>query len=213
MPAVVRCQHCDAEVGEGKDSCPQCGKAVSPGAEAAAQDAGSEGAQPRVVTAPTFGRPRQEADKSRRVIFAVVALVALALVAGLAYLATRPSARPGEERLAGAIRPGSPEFPAKERLMVDFDPNENADISPTALGTWAVTMKPTVRNFTGRTVNGLEFHAAGVELNGNVIRERTFVSEAEIEPNKIFVPSIGMSFPQDNKPADLKLELTGVRFK
>jgi hypothetical protein len=213
MPAVIRCQHCGGEVGEGESSCPHCGKDVPPGAEAAARDAGSDAATPSVVTAPSFGRPRLEADKSRRVIFAVVALVALALVAGLAYLATRPSARPGEERLAGAIRPGSPEFPAKDRLMVDFDPNEKADISPTALGTWAVMMKPTVRNFTGRTVNGLEFHAAGVDLNGKVIRERTFISEAEIEPNKIFVPSIGMSFPQDNKPADLKLELTGVRFK
>jgi hypothetical protein len=186
---------------------------MSPTAEAAAQDEGSETAPSRVVTAPTFGRPRAEADKSRRIIFAVVALVALLLVAGLAYLATRPSAPPGEERLAGAIRPGSPQFPSKERLIVDFDPNENADISPTALGTWAVRLMPTIRNFTGRTVNGLEFHASGVDLNGNVIRERTFVSQAEIEPNKILVSPISMSFPQDNKPADLKLELTGVRFK
>ena len=213
MRAVVRCRHCGGEVEEGKDFCPHCGKAMSPTAEAAAQDEGSETAPSRVVTAPTFGRPRAEADKSRRIIFAVVALVALLLVAGLAYLATRPSAPPGEERLAGAIRPGSPQFPSKERLIVDFDPNENADISPTALGTWAVRLMPTIRNFTGRTVNGLEFHASGVDLNGNVIRERTFVSQAEIEPNKILVSPISMSFPQDNKPADLKLELTGVRFK
>jgi hypothetical protein len=213
MPAVIRCQHCGSEVEEGRGFCPYCGKAVSSDAGAAAQGPGGEGAPPRVVTAPSFGRPREEPDKSRRVIFAAVAVVALALVAGLAYLATRPSARPGEERLAGAIRPGSPEFPPKERLTVDFDPNEDATIGATALGTWAVTMKPTVRNFTGRTVNGLEFHASGVDLKGNVIRERTYVSEAEIEPNKIFVPSIGLNFPQDNKPADLKVELTGVRFK
>ena len=196
---MIRCQHCGGEVEEGRGFCPHCGKAVSSDAEVAAQAPGAAAAPPRVVTAPSFGRPREEPDKSRRVIFAAVAVVALALVAGLAYLATRPSARPGEERLAGAIRPGSQEFPAT--------------IGATALGTWAVTMKTTVRNFTGRIVNGLEFHASGVDPQGKVIRERTFVSEAEIEPNKTFVPSIGLNFPQDNKPADLKLELTGVRFK
>jgi hypothetical protein len=215
MPAVNVCQHCGGEIEEGKSACPNCGKAVEPGAATwAAGGEGREGAQQqRVVTAPMFTRPAEPADNSRRVIYGVVALVALALVGGLAYLATRPSARPGEEHLAGAIRPGSPDFPSKERLVVEFDPNENAFIGATALGTWAVTIKPTVRNFTGRVVNGLEFHAAGVDPKGNVIRERSFVSEAEIEPNKVYVPSIGLSFPQDNKPADLKLELTGVRFK
>lgn len=215
MPAVNVCQHCGAEVEEGKSVCQSCGKAVAP--EGATWAAGGEGGEsappPRVVNAPTFTRPAEAADSSRRLIFAAVALVALALIGGLAYLATRPSAHPGEERLAGAIRPGSPDFPTKERLVVEFDPNEDATIGATALGTWAVTIKPTVRNFTGRVVNGLEFHAAGVDPKGNVIRERSFVSEAEIEPNKIYVPSIGLSFPQDNKPADLKLELTGVRFK
>jgi hypothetical protein len=211
MPALTRCPHCGSEVEDARGFCPHCGKAMTP--DAAAQGPAAEGASQRVVTAPSFGRPPEEASSSRRVIFAVVALVALALIGGLAYLATRPSAKPGEERLAGAIRPGSPDFPAKERLVVEFDPNEDATIGATALGTWAVTMKPTVRNFTGRVVNGLEFHAAGVDMNGKVIRERTFVSEAEIEPNKVYAPSIGLNFPQDNKPADLKVELTGVRFK
>ena len=97
--------------------------------------------------------------------------------------------------------------------MVDFDPDEDATIGANALGNFVVTMKPTVRNFTGRTVNGLEFHAAGLDLKGQVIRERSFVTETEIEPNKISSPAIGLNFPADNKPAQLKLELTGVRFK
>lgn len=164
-------------------------------------------------TAPSFGRPREEKDSTRLVIFVAVGIVAVVLLAGLAYLATRPAARPGEEKLEGAIRPGSPDFPAPDRLMVEFDPNENAFEGVTALGPWSETLKPTVRNFTGRTVNGLEFRAWGVDSKGNVIRERTFVSEDEIAPNKVFVPSIEVVFPADKKPADLKLQLTGVRFK
>lgn len=211
MPAVNVCQHCGGEVEEGKDFCPHCGKTAAPGG--ATWAAGGEGAPPHVVNAPTFVPPAPEADKSRRVIFVVVALLALALVGGLAYLATRPSARPGEERLAGAVRPGSPDFPSKERLVVEFDPDEDATIGANALGNFVVTIKPTVRNFTGRTVNGLEFHAAGLDLKGQVIRERNFVAETEIEPNKISSPAIGLNFPSDNRPAQLKLELTGVRFK
>jgi len=215
MPAVNVCQHCGAEVEERKSVCPSCGKAVAP--EGATWAAGGEGGEsappPRVVNAPMFTRPAEAADSSRRIIFAAVALVALALIGGLAYLATRPSARPGEERLAGALRPGSADFPTKERLVVEFDADEDATIGGNALGNFVVTLKPTVRNFTGRTVNGLEFHASGLDLKGQVIRERTFVSETEIEPNKISSPAIGLNFPADNKPAQLKLELTGVRFK
>jgi hypothetical protein len=161
---------------------------------------------------PSFGARREERDKSRLVIYAAVAVVALLLVAGLAYLASRPSAKPGEERLAGAIRPGAAEFPG-DKLIVDFVPDENATMGANALGQQVVTMKPTVRNFTGRVVNGLEFRASGLDLQGNTIRSRSFVTEEEIEPNRTASPAIGLNFPSDNRPAQLKLELTGVRFK
>ena len=162
----------------------------------------------------SFEPRKEEADGSRRVIFIAVAIVAALLVAGLAYMATRPAARPGEERLEGAIRPGSAEFPAPDRLVVEFDPDQDATIGANALGNFVVTMKPTVRNFTGRTVSGLEFHVAGLDLSGKVIRERTYVTTEEIEPNKIATPVIGLNFPPDNKPAQLaRPELTGVRFK
>jgi hypothetical protein len=216
---VIRCENCGSEVEEGRGFCPHCGKPLAPDGKAVASGARSE----TVVTAPepqraatlsSFERAREEKDGSRRWMFVAVAVVSALLVAGLIYLASRPAARPGEERLEGAIRPGSPEFPAPDRLVVEFEADDrDATIGQNSLGNWVVTMKPTVRNFTGRTVSGLEFHAAGVDLDGKVIRERTYVSDDEIAPNKTSTPVIAMSFPQDNKPADLKLELTGVKFK
>jgi len=161
---------------------------------------------------PSFGARREEPDRSHRVIYAGVALLALLLIGGLAYLASRPSAKPGEERLADAIRPGAPDWPG-DKLIVDFEPDEDATMGANALGNHVVTMKPTVRNFTGRVVNGLEFRAAGLDLQGKPIRERTYVTEDEIEPNRTASPAIGLNFPSDNRPAQLKLELTGVRFK
>lgn len=226
---MIRCQHCGEEVEEGRGFCPHCGNPVT--ADAAAQPAPEAGTglqvvapERRAAAGPPPGRPAAapmssfergggEADGTRRLIFIAVAAVAALLIAGLAWWASRPSAQPGEERLAEAVRPGAADFPGPERLVIDFKPDDNAEIGPTALGTWAVTMRPVVRNFTGRTVNGLEFRAAGLDLSGNVIRERTFVTQQEIEPNKVHTPAISVNFPQDNKPADLRLELTGVRFK
>lgn len=208
---MIRCENCGGEVEEGRGFCPHCGKPVASGAQTGSVVTAP--APPRATPLSSFERAREEKDGSRRGMFIVIAVVSALLVAGLIYLASRPASRPGEERLEGAIRPGSPDFPAPDRLVVEFDRNEDATIGANSLGNWVVTMKPTVRNFTGRTVSGLEFHAAGVDLDGKVIRERTSVTNEEIETNRTSSPAIGINFPQDNKPADLKLELTGVKFK
>jgi hypothetical protein len=205
---MIRCEGCGGEVEEGRGSCPQCGKPVAVGAQVLTTPVNA----PSPVPMASFGQRRVERDRSHLVIYSAVAVLALLLAGGLAYLATRPTQKPGEEHLAGAVRPGSPDFPGN-KLVVDFDPDENATMGANALGNYVVTMKPTVRNFTGRTVNGLEFRAAGLDLKGNIIRERTYVTEEEIEMNKTASPAIGLNFPSDNRPAQLKLELTGVRFK
>jgi hypothetical protein len=202
---VIRCEACGSEVEEGRSSCPQCGQPV---AVAARSEALAE--PPSVVPMASFGARREERDKSHLVIYAGITVLGLLLAAGLAYLATRPTQKPGEEHLADAVRPGAADWPGN-KLVVDFEPDEDATGGDNTLGNYVVTMKPTVRNFTGRTVNGLEFRAAGLDLKGNVIRERTYVTEGEIETNKTASPAIGLNFP--NRPAQLKLELTGVRFK
>ena len=209
---TTRCENCGGEIVEGRSFCPHCGKPASGrGAQlVTAPEPRAAGAAAAPV--PSFGARAEERDKSRLVIYAAVATLALLLVGGLAYLASRPSAKPGEEQLAGAVRPGSPDWPG-DKLVVDFEPDEDATIGGNALGNYVVTMKPTVRNFTGRVVSGLEFRAAGLDLQGNTIRQRSFVAEEEIEPNRTASPAIGLNFPSDNRPAQLKLELTGVRFK
>jgi hypothetical protein len=205
---VNRCQSCGREFEEGVAFCPHCGK---PAEAQAAREA--EAAPSNVVRTSAFEWGREEHDSSRRIIFIAVAIVAALLIAGLAYLASRPAATPGEERLAGAVRPGSADFPGPDRLIVDFNPDENAVMGANALGNYVVTLQPTVRNFTGRAISGLEFHAAGLDRNGQVIRERIFARDVDIEPNRINTPALGLNFPPDNRPAQLKLELTGVRFR
>lgn len=210
---MTRCHHCEEEVEAGRDYCPHCGGPLSVAAEVEATQSSPDATPPATAPMSSYGRPVEEPDKSRRTVFIAAAVIGLLLVGALAWWASRPTAQPGEDRLEGAVRPGSPEFPGPDKLMVEFVPDEHAQIGPTALGPWAVSMRPVVRNYTGRTVSGLEFRAAGLDRARQVIRERVYVTRQEIEPNKILIPPITVQFPQDNKPADLQLELTGVRFK
>ncbi len=147
-------------------------------------------------------------------IYIVVALFAALLIAGGVWLISRPRAQTADEQLAGAVRPGTPEFEQyKERITVEFDPDEDASIGERALGDLQVAMNPTIRNFTGKTITGLEFHAAGYDLDKRTIRERTFVKQLELDTNRVTKISIPITFPKDNRPASLKLELTGFTLK
>jgi hypothetical protein len=161
----------------------------------------------------------EEKDTTRRTIFIVVALGSALLVAGLVYLATRPASRTGEARLEGAMRPDSKEFePFRERLLVEFNADEQATQADRPLGDVVITMNPTVRNFTGRTIDGLELRAVGLDLSGNVVKERHIIAvparQAELAPNKtLTVPITFEGIKKENVPASLKVELSGVKFK
>lgn len=163
----------------------------------------------------------EEADASRRKIFIAVALVTALLVALLVYWMTRPGDAPaGPPRLEGAVRSDAPEFAQiKERVVVEFIAEQDAYESTRAVGDIVMTLRPKVRNFTGRTLSGLELKATVVDLEGNPVRERTVVAipaagRAELENNKVAeVPIMMEGFTKDQVRANVRVEVTGVRFK
>ncbi len=159
-------------------------------------------------------------DNSRRIIFIVVGIVSLILIAGLIWLMKRPVPAGGggdnQPRLEGALRPGSPEFEKYKSLIV-LDKPEAVEAGR-ALGDIVMTLQTTVRNFTGRTINGLEMRAAVVDSQGNPIKERTVIvvptRQAELEPNKTLPVSVMLEgFRKTDNRADIKMEVTGVKFK
>ena len=163
-------------------------------------------------------------DASRRQIFIGAAIVSALLIAALVFWATRSGdGEAGQQpRLEGAIRADSPEFAQlRERVVVDFDPNENAFESSRPVGDIVMTLRPRVRNFTGRTISGLELLATVVDLSGNPVRQRTKIAVpnaetglAELEHNKVLEPTIIMEgFKKDDVRANIRIEVTGVRFK
>lgn len=164
-----------------------------------------------------------EADASRRKIFIAVGVATALLVALLIFWATRPTAPPGQQpQLEGALRPGSPEFAqVKDRIVVDYVVNNDTLDSVSAIGGRTITPMPTIRNFTGRTISGLELKASILDLQGQPVRSRTMIAipnvaagRTELEPNKfvkVNIPIEGVK--QEETAANVRVEVTGVRFK
>jgi hypothetical protein len=162
------------------------------------------------------------ADDSRRKIFIITAIASALVVALLVFWAMRsPSNGAGQQpQLAGALRAGSPEFAqAHERIVIDFNADDDAFESTRAVGDIVMTMRPKVRNFTGRTLNGLELQATVVDLDNNPVRQRTVIAvptdrQPELEHNKVMeVPIMMEGFKKEDVRANIRIEVTGVKFK
>lgn len=175
-----------------------------------------------------FEGSKQDApDKTRRIIFIVAGLIAIALIAGLVvYLKTRPQPQPAailDQKLDGGIRAGSPEF-EKYRELIKLD-EVDAEYSNTVASGIQMRLATTVRNFTGRTINGLEMKGSVTDLNGKPIKERTMVvipsgAIDELENNQtarapITIPGFkGEDSDRiESGQAKIKMEITAIKFK
>ena len=172
-----------------------------------------------IATTMSGSERRLEApSESHRTLIIIVAVVAAVVIALFFYLLMRASGggATAEPSLQGAIRQGSPEFEQyRSRIVLDAPEAEEAK---RALGDTVMSLHTTVRNFTGRTLNGLEVRAAVVDHQGKPVKERTVVvvptKQAELEPNKTMLVQVlldGMSDSDDR--ANIKMEVTGFRFK
>jgi len=147
----------------------------------------------------------------------MVAVVAGIAIAGLFYLLMRASGGGTvEPTLENAIRAGAPEFEQYRSRIVLDDPE--ADEAKRALGDIVMSLHTTARNFTGRTIDGLEVKAAVVDHQGNPVKQRTVVvipaKQAELQPNKTMLIQVmldGMTESDDR--ANIKMETTAFRFK
>lgn len=172
---------------------------------------------------------RDAADNSRRTIFIIAGLVAILLAAGLIYfLKTRPEPQPAgapvDQKLEGGLRAGSPEF-EKYRELIKLDGEPLAEYANSIAGDIQMNLATTVRNFTGRTISGLEMRGSVVDFDGKVIKERTKIvipsgSLPELENNgvvKVPISIAGFRGPDKEKveggQAVVKMEVTAIKFK
>lgn len=161
---------------------------------------------------------RAEESASHKTLIIVVAVAAAVVIALFFYVLMRAGGSRGtaEPTLQGAIRAGSPEFDKYKQGIVLEEPE--ATEAKRALGDWVMTLRTTVRNVTGKTINGLEIRAAVVDHQGNAVKERTVVvipgRQPELPPNKTMdVPVMLEGMKDTDDRANIKMELTAFKFK
>ena len=240
------CSNCGKEFETGQKFCPYCARPVSDVADegkgntppvTALQQAAEGGgrflsqkdlAPASTVPLSSFGESKGEESKSQRKLFIIVGAATVVVLGALALLFSTNAGRsflqsfnpPAQaERLEGAIRPGSPEFDeAMQRIRLDFVADNHAHTADRAIGDKIATMEPTIRNFTNRTINGIELRAVAYDIEKNVLKERTYVvipkRQPELAPNKTYSPELLLEgFKQSDFIADLSVEITGLKFK
>src|ERR1043165_5173614 len=160
---------------------------------------------------------RAEESASRKTLIIVVTVAAAVVIALFFYVLMRAGGTgPAEPTLQGAIRPGSPEFDKYKAGLVLGEPGVRE--GKRALGDSGRSLRTTVRNLTGKTLNGLEIRAAVVDHQGKAVKERTVVvipgRTPELPPNRTMdVPVMLEGMKDTDDRANIKMEITGFKFK
>jgi hypothetical protein len=159
-----------------------------------------------------------DSDDSRRKLIIIVAIIAALVIAALFIILMRATSTGGsvDPILEGAIRAGSPEWEQYHSKIVLDEPE--ADEAKRALGDIVMNLQTTVRNFTGRTLNGLEIRGAVVDHQGKAVKERTLVMvptrQPELGPNQTMVVAVRLEGMKDSDDrANIRMEVTGFKFK
>lgn len=160
-------------------------------------------------------------ESQSRTLIIVVAIIAALLIAALFYFLMRATGGGTVTPiLAGAIRQGSTEFEQYRSQIVVDEPEATEARRP--LGDIVMTLQTTVRNFTGKTLSGLEVQGAVVNHQDQPVKQKTVVAIpsvvpggiTELPPNKTAVVRIvldGMTETDDR--ANIRMEITGFKFK
>lgn len=146
---------------------------------------------------------------------AVSVVILTALAALYVWRQNHPLPVQEETRLEQALRAGSPDFDQyRERIKVE---GLTAKQSSRALGDIVMELTATVRNSTGRAINGLELRGAVVNAQGVPVGERTAVvipgQQMSLKPDETMnVRLLIEGIKPEADRANLRLEVTGVRF-
>ncbi len=161
---------------------------------------------------------RLETSETNRTLIIVVAVAAAVIVALLFYVLMHAGGGGGttEPTLQAAIREGSPQFEEyKSKIYLD---EPEATEAKRALGDIVMSLQTTVRNLTGKTLNGLEIRAAVVDYEGQPVKQRTVVvipaRQPELASNKTMPVQVLLDGMSDTDArANIKMEVTAFRFK
>jgi hypothetical protein len=166
---------------------------------------------------PESNENERENRKVTYIIYAVIGLVSIGLILGVVWLKRQPKSVAGPEvqpHLEGAIRSGSPEF---DKLMenIKLDKPE-ATVDQTAIGGISMSLYTHVRNFTGKTITGLEMKGTVVDEKKLPVKSKVIIVIPKFSgplPNNGDLPVriLVEGFKDTDDRANIKMEITGLK--
>lgn len=164
----------------------------------------------------SFGQNNNSAAGSSKLFWGIL-IVGLLLVGGaIAYFLQQPSPEVQEVRLENAVREGDQQFAElTKRVVVEPDLNYTEEAT-SPIGDLQMTLAGLVRNFSGKTLTGLEVVGSVVDQKGNVVKEKKAIiipgRTDRLENSKVMPIRITIAgFSRKDDRANIKWRVTALR--
>ncbi len=147
--------------------------------------------------------------------------VAVLVVAGAVLVIWKIQPSTDEQKeiaLEGAVREGSPEFAEiTKKIIIENDPDKTWE-SPLGTGYVMMNIAGRVKNYSGRTVNGLEIKTSVLDISGNPVKEKSVlvvpIQQAELAPGDVMEVVVRIDgFGKDDDRARVRWKVTAIKFK
>jgi len=156
-------------------------------------------------------------NKKNPVFLAIMGIGTLVVAGLLVWLLLTPTPTQNQTpTLEGALREG-PQFEELKRKIV-VDRNEDFTTEQRSIsGDLSMRLVGVVRNFTGKTLTGLEVLGSVVDKDGKVVREKTAIvlpnaDYPKLDPNKTMPIAVVVSgFEKTDDRANFKWQITGLK--
>lgn len=154
---------------------------------------------------------------SNKILIAALTAAILAVLAIVALVAFKPAPVQVEQQtLESAFREGSPEFQNyTKKIAAQTDENATTS-SPTAMGTKMMSIGGIIRNFTGKTLTGLELKVTVVDTFNNPLKEKTIIvipkQYETLDNNQTMAVRVNIDgFALDADLANIRWKVTAIK--
>jgi hypothetical protein len=141
----------------------------------------------------------------------------LLVAAVTAFLVLRPSKQEVvQQQLEGAVREGTPEFEVlTKKIAIQTDDDKTME-SPTGMGTITMFIAGKIRNFTGKTLTGLEIKVTVIDQLNKPVKEKILTvipsQQERLDTNQTMLVNVMMEgFSKDDDRALVRWKVTAIK--
>jgi hypothetical protein len=121
-----------------------------------------------------------------------------------------------QQQLEGAVREGTPEFEVLTKKIVIQTDENNTMQSPTGMGTITMFIAGKIRNFTGKTLTGLEIRVTVVDQLEKPVKDKTLIvvpnQLEKFETNQTMPVKVMIEgFSKDDDRAMIRWKVTAIK--